>query len=663
MFTLIDRTRAPDVTPGQTSTLECTATPSFTAPTASDDCNGATVNQLTDVTGGTGCVRTVTRSWDAVDACGNHSATVSQVITLVDTTPPTIGQPGAAATIDCTVTPSFTAPTASDDCNGATINILGDVTGGTGCVRTVTRSWDAVDACGNHSATVSQVITFVDTTPPTIGHPGAAATIDCTATPSFTAPTASDDCNGATVNQLTDVTGGTGCVKTVTRTWDAVDACGNHSATVSQTITLIDTTPPTIGSPGAAATIDCTATPSFTPPTASDDCNGATVNQLTDVTGGTGCVRTVTRSWDAVDACGNHSATVSQVITLVDTTPPTIGQPGAAATIDCTATPSFTAPTASDDCNGATINILGDVTGGTGCVRTVTRSWDAVDACGNHSATVSQIITLVDTTPPTIGSPGAPATIDCTATPSFTAPTASDDCNGATVNQLTDVTGGTGCVKTVTRSWDAVDACGNHSATVSQTITATDTHAPTIGAAGASATIDCTATPSFTAPTATDDCSGATVNLLSSTTTGNSCGRVYTQTWDATDACGNHSATVTHTINATDTYAPTIGADGASATIDCTATPSFTAPTATDDCSGATVNLLSSTTTGNSCSRVYTQTWDATDACGNHSATVTQTITATDTHAPTIGAAGASATIDCTATPSFTAPTATDACG
>src|SRR5439155_24715088 len=127
------------------------------------------------------------------------------------------------------------------------------------------------------------------------------------------------------------------------------------------------------------------------------------------------------------------------------------------------------------------------------------------------------------------------------------------------------------------------------SATVTQTITATDTHAPTIGAAGASATIDCKITRSSSTPTATNDCSGATVNLITNTTTGNSCGRVYTQNWDATDACGNHSDTVTQTITATDTHAPTIGAAGASATIDCTATPSFTAPTATDDCSGATV--------------------------------------------------------------------------
>src|SRR5438046_9409893 len=94
-----------------------------------------------------------------------------------------------------------------------------------------------------------------------------------------------------------------------------------------------------IRSPGAPATIDCTATPSFTPPTASDDCNGATVNQLTDVTGGTGCVKTVTRSWDAVDACGNHSATVSQTITLIDTRSEERRVGKDCATIDCTANP------------------------------------------------------------------------------------------------------------------------------------------------------------------------------------------------------------------------------------------------------------------------------------------------------------------------------------
>jgi hypothetical protein len=62
--------------------------------------------------------------------------------------------------------------------------------------------------------------------------------------------------------------------------------CGNTSGTVAQTITRRYATT-TIGTPGAATTIECTATPTFTPPTASDACNGATVIAvLPDITSG-----------------------------------------------------------------------------------------------------------------------------------------------------------------------------------------------------------------------------------------------------------------------------------------------------------------------------------------------------------------------------------------
>src|SRR4029078_9487059 len=238
------------------------------------------------------------------------------------------------------------------------------------------------------------------------------------------------------------------------------DASRNSSATTSQTITHVETPSPAIGSAGANATIECTATPSFTAPTASDACNGATVVQVGgDVTGGSSCAKTTTRTWRAVDACGNSSVTRSQTVTQVDTQAPTIGQAGANTTIECTATPSFTAPTASDACNTFTVvQIGGDVTGGTSCAKTTTRTWLAVDGCGNSSAKRSQTITQVDTQAPVIGSAGANATIECTATPSFTAPTASDACNTFTVVQIGgDVTGGTSCAKTTTRTWLAVD--------------------------------------------------------------------------------------------------------------------------------------------------------------------------------------------------------------
>src|SRR5206468_3505503 len=177
----------------------------------------------------------------------------------------------------------------------------------------------------------------------------------------------------------------------------------------------------------------------------------------------------------------------------------------------------------------------------------------------------------------------------------------------ATVNLLYSTTTVNSCSSEITKKWNATDACGNHSATRTQTITVVDTQSPTIGSAGADATIECTATPNFTAPTASDACNGATVNLLSSTTTGNSCSSVITKKWDATDACGNHSATRTQTITIVDTQAPTIGSAGADATIECTATPTFTAPSASDACNGATVNFLGETSTGNSCSKTITK--------------------------------------------------------
>src|SRR5436309_2771376 len=166
--------------------------------------------------------------------------------------------------------------------------------------------------------------------------------------------------------------------------------------------------------------------------------------------------------------------------------------------------PAFTAPTASDTCNGASVQNLGDSTSGNSCALVTTRSWRAVDACGNTSATVSQRITRVDTTGPAIGSAGSDATFECgTTMPAFTAPTASDACNGATVNQVgSDSTSGNSCALVTTRSWRAVDACGNTSATVSQHITKVDTTGPTIGSAGSDATIECDTTlPAITAPT------------------------------------------------------------------------------------------------------------------------------------------------------------------
>src|SRR5206468_1313537 len=107
-----------------------------------------------------------------------------------------------------------------------------------------TRVWNAIDACGKARERVEQAMCIIDKTPPVIGTV-ANATVECTATPTFTAPTATDACSGATVQQVgSDIPGGSGCSTTLTRVWNAIDACGNTSGTVSQTIFIIDKTPP-----------------------------------------------------------------------------------------------------------------------------------------------------------------------------------------------------------------------------------------------------------------------------------------------------------------------------------------------------------------------------------------------------------------------------------
>src|SRR6266850_72807 len=142
------------------------------------------------------------------------------------------------------------------------------------------------------------------------------------------------------------------------RTWTATDACGNK-AQPTQTITIVDTTAPTI-SDVPDAIVECTGStaPSATgEPTASDTCGSVTVTHSdsaqTDACANTG---SFVRTWTATDACGNTAQSI-QTITIVDTTAPTISDVPDS-TVECAGSiaPSATGePTASDTCGSVTI--------------------------------------------------------------------------------------------------------------------------------------------------------------------------------------------------------------------------------------------------------------------------------------------------------------------
>ena len=180
---------------------------------------------------------TITRTWMADDGCGG-TATCVQTITVTDTTAPDITCPGDLS-LDCSdsTDPADTGmATATDDCSGvADITFDDDVAAGD-CAGNfvITRTWTAVDNCGNTSSCM-QTITVTDTTPPDLTCPPDMTFVGCCLLPDIGVPTATDDCG--TVSVSSDAPPEF-CLGDTIVTWTAMDDCGNTS-TCMQTITVV----------------------------------------------------------------------------------------------------------------------------------------------------------------------------------------------------------------------------------------------------------------------------------------------------------------------------------------------------------------------------------------------------------------------------------------
>ncbi|MEO6130750.1 MAG: SdrD B-like domain-containing protein [Saprospiraceae bacterium] len=605
--------------------------------TATDNCSIAPGLSYTDaITGSPTCVQnyTIARKWKATDECGN-SATCIQNITVIDNTVPSLTCP-VNVTINCSAStlPANTGTaTGADNCSTFAIT-SNDVVVIGACPqeKVITRTWKNTDACGNLS-TCNQIITIHDALPPSLTCP-VNVTIQCTAStlPATTGTaTATDNCSTFAVTSSDVILPGS-CPqqKTITRTWKATDACGNFS-TCNQIINVVDTAPPGMTCP-VSVTIDCTAStlPAATGnATATDNCSTFTVTS-TDiiVTGSCPQEKVITRTWKAMDACGNFS-TCNQIITIHDTTAPALTCPSNV-TIECTAStlPANTGTsTATDDCSTYAITFT-DVFVNGGCPqeKIITRTWKATDACNNFNTCV-QVITIDDSQPPVITCP-VNKTVECTAStlPANTgAAIATDNCSTISITS-TDVVLPGDCPQehTIIRNWKATDACGNISS-CNQTIIVDDSTNPLM-TCPANVTIECnvsTLPASTGSATATDNCS--TFGITSTDViTGGSCPQasVITRTWKATDACGNSSSCI-QTIVIHDTTPPAITCPS-DVTVQCTAStlPAQTGTaTRTDNCDAAPVLVFNDITISGPGPHGYTilRTWTATDGCGNSS--------------------------------------------
>ena len=441
-------------------------------------------------------------------------------------------------------------------------------------------------------------------------------------------------------------------------------AAGNYDVVVTNnygsitssvaTLTIADTTRPTLVGVPADTAAPCDTIPARATVTATDTCDPApnvtfneTSTQDSDVTKPGHYSYVITRTWTATDGSGN-STNQSQQITVSDTVKPTLaGVPGDAAA-SCDAIPPAAAVTATDNCDPAPKVTLAetstqnpDATTIGHYTYTITRTWTATDVSGN-SDSATQHIAITDTGKPSlVGVPGD-TTVACDSVPAAATVTATDTCDPApkvtmaqSSTQDADVTKPAHYGYTITRTWTATDVSGN-SSSQSQTITVSDTTAPVVTLVGSNTlTNECHSAFADPGASANDNCAGTLSVVTTGTVNANAVGS-YTLTYTATDPSGN-IGTTNRTVYVIDTTPPTIACPanisvfttntaGTTVTFAATSTDLCSTPTVTYDHNPGDVFPVGTTTV----------TATATDASGNHT-NCTFTVTVTHNDAPLAG--------------------------
>jgi hypothetical protein len=618
------------------TTTGTTAVVNWTPPIATDDCTLASLtgshNPNTAFPSG---ITTVI--YTATDGNGN-SKTCTFTVTVTtsnpcatDTTKPVfdICPPNITkTTADSAAIATWTLPTATDNCGVPSVSSTHN-SGNLFKIGTTTVIYTATDA-KNNKATCSFTVTVSnpcanDTTKPVfdICPPNITkTTADSAAIATWTPPTATDNCGVPSVSS-THNSGNSFKIGTTTVIYTATDA-KNNKATCSFTVTVsnpcandtikpvFDICPPNI----TKTTADSAAIATWTPPTATDNCGVPSVTS-THNSGNSFKIGTTTVIYTATDA-KNNKATCSFTVTVSnpcanDTTkpvfdicPPNITK----TTADSAAIATWTPPTATDNCGVPSVSSTHNV-GNSFKIGTTTVIYTATDA-KNNKATCSFTVTIsnpcandtikpvFDICPPNI----TKTTSDSAAIATWTPPTATDNCGVPSVSS-THNSGATFKIGTTTVVYTATDA-KNNKATCSFTVTvsnpcANDTTKPVFDFCPPNitkTTADTAAIATWTPPTATDNCG---VPSVSSTHNSGNSFKIGTTTviYTATDA-KNNKATCSFTVTvsnpcANDTTKPVFTncpPNISSIATGGTATATWTAPTATDNCG---VPSLSST--------------------------------------------------------------------
>ena len=474
----------------------------------------------------------------------------------------------------------------------------------------------------------------------------ATAGTNCNATVVLIAPTATDNCTSPVTLTNNAPASGLFPVGVTTVTWTATDAYGN-ATTATQSVTVTDAIAPVITAPAsitANAGASCTATIALTAPAVSDNCTAPNNIIVTNnaPAGGIFPIGTTTVTWTATDA-SNNSSTATQLVTVIDVTVPTLTTPvamTASAGAGCTATIVLTAPTAADNCTAVSLTNNAPA-GGIFPIGNTVVTWTATDTAGN-TTTKTQLVTVVDTTVPTISAPSA-ITVNvsesCTVSGiNLGLPIVGDNCPSTLIVSNNAPSGNTFTIGVNTVVWTVIDGAGNI-ATATQLVTVIDDIAPVLDNVSpviATAGSTCTATVVLPTPIATDNCTNGLVVTNNAPAGGIYPLGVTTVTWTVTDA-SNNTSTRTQTVTVIDVTAPVfapLSTINLSAGNNCIAVFTMPTPIVTDNCTSV-VTITNNAPAGGFPIGTTIVTWIATDESGNIS-TATQQVVVTDTTAPTV---------------------------
>jgi len=487
--------------------------------------------------------------WTAIDNSGN-STIATQEVNVVDTTSPTIS-PVSDMIVEAAVPyeniVNLEAPTAYDILG--VVSVISDAPEFFSLGETLV-TWTATDVVGNTS-TIEQKVIVVDTTAPDLTIPEDQI-VEATSIEETSVEIGEAEAYDITgISSITNNAPEVFSLGSTIVTWISIDNNGN-TTTYEQTITVVDTTSPSIFVPVDIVTEAIDPVLNFIELGDATTYDHVGIESVTNDRPDSFSFGSTTVTWTVVDTSGNISKG-TQLVTVIDTTIPEIVAPSdviVEATGISNTVVEIGEATIYDIIQVYTITSDSPDTFPLG--ETVI-TWTATDSSGN-SATATQTVTVVDTTAPGITAPDS-ITIEASGAEGNLADIGLG--SGSDTVEILSVTSDspdTFPLGETVITWTATDSSGN-SATATQTVTVVDTTAPGITAPD-SITIEASGAEGNLADIGLGSGSD-TVEIISVTSDSPDTFPLGETViiWTATDSSGN-SATATQTVTVVDTTAP-----------------------------------------------------------------------------------------------------------